>query len=58
MNYIIKSHKLKQEKAFEDKEKCMEFREDLKELQKNMRKYTALLAQIAEVEDITELIAF
>ena len=53
--FTAKWHKLKQEHAFEDKEKCIEFREDLRNLQRNMRKYTALLAQIAEVEDITEL---
>lgn len=53
--FTAKWHKLKNEKAFEDKEKCMEFREDLRTLQGNMRKYAALLAQIAEVEDITEL---
>lgn len=53
--FTAKWHKLKQEHVFEDKEKCIEFREDLRNLQRNMRKYTALLAQIAEVEDITEL---
>ena len=53
--FTAKWHKLESEGAFDNKEKCKEFRVDLKELQINMRKYSALLAEIAGVEDITNI---
>lgn len=53
--FTAKWHKRKLEGALENKEGCIEFRNELKELQKELRKYAALLADIAEVEDITVL---
>lgn len=53
--FTAKWHKLSVEKAFEDKEKCEEFREELKNLQAFLRKYSKMLADMAEVEDLTDL---
>ena len=41
--------------AFHNKEKCIKFRQELLQFQKEMRKYSAMLAEIAAVEDITEI---
>ena len=41
--------------ALSDAEKCIEFRQDLEALQNDLRNYNRLLAQIAEVEDLTDL---
>lgn len=38
-----------------DEAYCCEFRAELGELQKNLCKYTKMLAEMAEVEDLTEL---
>ena len=53
--FTAKWHKLEIEGAFNDPVKCKEFREELKQLQKKMRGYSAMLASIAGVEDITAL---
>lgn len=53
--FTAKWHKLEIEDAFNDPVKCKEFREELKQLQKKMRGYSAMLASIAGVEDITAL---
>jgi len=53
--FAAKWHKLSLENAFESKEKCDEFRKDLAELQVQLRNYTKLLANIAEVEDLTDI---
>ena len=53
--FTAKWHKLEIEDAFNDPVKCKEFREELKQLQKKMRVYSAMLASIAGVEDITAL---
>ena len=44
--------------AFEDEAKCLEFREQLTLLQQDLRNYNRLLADIAEVEDLTDLETF
>ena len=41
--------------SFDDAEKCKLFRTDLEVLQKELRKYTKMLADMASVEDLTEL---
>lgn len=41
--------------CFEDEEKCKLFRNELARLQKKLRKYSKMLADIASVEDLTEL---
>ncbi|MEI6270135.1 MAG: hypothetical protein WCP01_14745 [Methylococcaceae bacterium] len=43
------------ETAFGDAEQRQEFRKDLEVLQVDLRKYTKALANIADVEDLTEL---
>ena len=41
--------------AFEDEEKRKEFREELESLQEELRNYNRMLAQLADVEDLTDL---
>jgi hypothetical protein len=41
--------------AFEDMERCKEFRTELATVQFNLQKYTKMLADMADVEDLTEL---
>lgn len=41
--------------CFEDEEKCKLFRDELARLQRELRKYSKMLADIASVEDLTEL---
>ena len=53
--FTAKWHKEQLNGAFMNKEKCAEFREDLMCFQKEMRKYSAMLAEIAAVEDITDI---
>ncbi len=53
--FTAKWHKEKENGAFSDREKCTKFRTELKMLQVELRKYTALLAAIANVEDITDI---
>jgi len=43
------------EGAFDDKEKCKTFRIELIELQNDLLNYTKSLADMADVEDLTEL---
>jgi hypothetical protein len=53
--FTAKWHKLELEGAFDDDNMCKEFRNDLRLLQEKMRNYSSMLAEIAKVEDITEL---
>ena len=53
--FTTKWHRCKVEGAFKKQDQCTEFREELETLQKDLKKYTSLLADIAEVEDLTEL---
>ena len=53
--FTAKWHRLSIEGAFQDKIKCQEFRNELIELQKNLCIYSKMLADIAEVEDLTNL---
>ena len=51
--FTAKWHKLSQEGAFNDKKKCIKFRKELNDLQKKLRNYSMMLADMAGVEDLT-----
>ena len=53
--FTAKWHKEMLSKAFENDAKCKKFRKELVVLQTELRKYTGALADIAEVEDLTDL---
>ncbi len=53
--FTAKWHKESIAGVFHDKEKCKIFRQELGELQKELRKYTKMLADMAGVEDLTSL---
>lgn len=53
--FTAKWHKLMIEKAFEDPDKCIEFRKELEMLQEILSLYTKMLADMSGVEDLTEL---
>ena len=52
--FTAKWHKLSVEGAFNKPEKCREFRGELTQLQSTLKKYTKMLADMADVEDLTE----
>ena len=53
--FTAKWHKLSIEDAFENPEKCDEFRSELKKLQLILAIYTQMLSDMAGVEDLTKL---
>ena len=53
--FTAKWHKLSLEGALKDSEKSQRFREELSNLQAELRVYTRALAAMADVEDLTEL---
>lgn len=53
--FTARWHGLSLEGAFDDKEKCKTFRTELTELQNDLLNYTKMLADMADVEDLTEL---
>ncbi len=53
--FTAKWHLLSTQEAFKDTARCTEFCSELQVLQKQLKNYTALLANIADVEDLTEL---
>lgn len=53
--FTAKWHRLSVQGAFDKSEKCDEFRTELIELQGELKKYTRMLANMAGVEDLTEL---
>jgi hypothetical protein len=60
LNQIIRPftarwHKLSSDGAFNDIEQCKVFREELKELQTKLTNYSKMLAEIASVEDLTQM---
>jgi hypothetical protein len=55
--FTAKWHRLSEQGAFDDLEKCREFRTELATLQIQLRNYTKLLADLANVEDLTEIMA-
>ena len=50
-----KWHRCKMEGAFAETEQCIAFRQELNELHQDLKKYANLLADIAEVEYLTEI---
>jgi hypothetical protein len=55
--FTAKWHRASLAGAFSDAAKCQEFRAELAELQVDLVNYTRLLAQIAHVEDLTQVLA-
>lgn len=53
--FTAKWHRLCIQGALGDTGQCIEFRNDLYVVQKTLRKYTKMLADMAEVEDLTSL---
>ena len=53
--FTAKWHKESLAGAFKDKAKRKEFRNELKNLQEMLQNYNRMLAEIAEVEDLTDL---
>ena len=55
--FTARWHQLSNENAFQDENLCQLFREELQELQVNLRNYMGMLAEIAAVEDISAVVA-
>lgn len=53
--FTAKWHKLSLKNAFSDEAQCQKFRRELQGLQADLRVYTKMLADMADVEDLTEL---
>ena len=53
--FTAKWHRESLAGAFSDDGKCAEFREELEDLQEELRNYNRILAEIADVEDLTDL---
>ncbi len=53
--FSAKWHSLAVKGGLEDSETSIQFRSELKKLQASLRKYTQMLASMAEVEDLTSL---
>ncbi len=53
--FTAKWHKLSLANAFSDKDACATFRKELTDLQAKLRIYSKMLADMAGVEDLTEL---
>ncbi len=53
--FTAKWHKASLEGAFDAPEGCQEFRDELATLQEQLRQYTKMLADMANVEDLTTL---
>jgi hypothetical protein len=53
--FTEKWHKESLKGAFNKKEKCARFRRELAQLQAKLRQYTKMLAEMAGVEDLTQI---
>lgn len=53
--FTAKWHRESLTDAFDDNNRCYIFRQELEDLQKQLRNYNNMLAHIAEVEDLTNL---
>ncbi len=51
--FTAKWHRISRNEGFCSPETCIEFREELKFLQRQLRNYTGLLSDLADVEDLT-----
>ncbi|KLU74255.1 hypothetical protein [Clostridium novyi] len=56
--FTSKWHKLSSQEAFKDNKQCELFREELKLLQQQLKNYNNMLADMAGVEDLTNLEEF
>lgn len=54
--FTARWHRLSSEGAFQDKENCQVFREELQTLQAQLRSYMGMLAEIAGIEDISSIV--
>ena len=52
--FTAKWHRLLMNGAFENSEECMQFRRELSKLQRTLTIYTQMLANMADVEDLTK----
>ena len=53
--FTAKWHRKSEDGAFNSPEQCVEFRSELQDLQIQLRNYTGLLAELANVEDLTDV---
>lgn len=53
--FTAKWHKISVEQGFNEEKICVEFRDELSELQKTLRIYTQMLADMADVEDLSNI---
>lgn len=53
--FTTRWHKKSEEKAFDSDEECKIFRLELKQLQNCLSNYTSLLAEVANVEDLSNI---
>ena len=53
--FTARWHRLSQDGAFQDEEQCTCFRNELKALQSDLRRYMGMLSEIAGVEDISAI---
>lgn len=53
--FTAKWHQVLRAGTFDDEARCQEFRRELSHLQEQLRRYTKMLADMADVEDLTEL---
>ncbi len=53
--FTAKWHRLSLQEAFDDANRCKEFRDELTALQIVLRQYTKMLADMAGVEDLTQM---
>lgn len=53
--FTAKWHRESLSGAFDDIDRCSEFRKDLNKIQINLRNYTGMLSDIAEVENLTAM---
>lgn len=53
--FTAKWHRISLSRGFEDPTACSQFRNELEKLQATLRNYTAMLSDMAGVEDLTEL---
>lgn len=53
--FTAKWHRVSSEGGFKDEKVCKEFRRELTDLQNVLRRYSKMLADMAGVEDLTEL---
>lgn len=53
--FTSKWHKMSLNDGFNDEQQCLDFRRELEDLQNDLKVYTRMLADMADVEDLTEL---